>query len=260
MPFNLIIANPPFGVKNKLAKKVFDRFKETPSVFLCQPQTLTKYVDYISDFEQVDRHMFTDASLSDLCIVKTGKKTFDSFAEMVLNADPKLRDLWFACKNYNNVHGQYDWTSVRSWYPSLLDSSFDESTRFYFTVRTANDRVHKQNTCKDYKHNFDNVPARDLSNWHYANLPGKQLADICNDSWITFKTRVEFENFRDWWYRVPGKEAKTFINKLLDLHEKIYGMSFGANCVLPHVDWSHPWTDQEVLREIGLPENFLEKE
>lgn len=259
MSFDLIIANPPFGVKNKLAKKVFDMFKETPSVFLCQPQTFTKYVDYISGFWQVDRHMFTDASLSDLCIVKTGKKTFDSFAEMVLNADPKLRDLWFACKNYNKIHGQYDWTSVRSWYPSLLDPSFDESKRFYFTVRTANNRVHKQNTCKDYKHNFDNVPARDLSNWHYANLPNKQLADICNDSWITFKTRAEFENFRDWWYREPGKEAKTFINKLLDLHEKVYGMSFGANCVLPHIDWSHPWTDKEILKEIGLPEDFLEE-
>lgn len=55
-------------------------------------------------------------------------------------------------------------------------------------------------------------------------------------------------------------EAKTFINRLLDLHEKVYGMSFGANCVLPHLDWSHPWTDEEILKEIGLPEDFLGEE
>lgn len=40
-----ILANPPFGVKNKIAKKVFDMFKEIPSVFLCQPQTFTKCMD-----------------------------------------------------------------------------------------------------------------------------------------------------------------------------------------------------------------------
>lgn len=27
-----------------------------------------------------------------------------------------------------------------------------------------------------------------------------------------------------------------------------------------NLDWSHPWTDQEILKEIGLPEDFLEKE
>lgn len=32
------------------------------------------------------------------------------------------------------------------------------------------------------------------------------------------------------------------------------------NSCLPHLDWSHPWTDKEILKEIGLPEDFLEKE
>lgn len=27
-----------------------------------------------------------------------------------------------------------------------------------------------------------------------------------------------------------------------------------------NLDWSHPWTDKEILKEIGLPEDFLEKE
>lgn len=29
--------------------------------------------------------------------------------------------------------------------------------------------------------------------------------------------------------------------------------------LIPFVDWSHPWTDQEILKEIGLPEDFLER-
>lgn len=29
---------------------------------------------------------------------------------------------------------------------------------------------------------------------------------------------------------------------------------------LPRVDWSKPHTDAEILKEIGLPEDFLEKE
>ena len=30
--------------------------------------------------------------------------------------------------------------------------------------------------------------------------------------------------------------------------------------LIPFVDWSKSWTDQEILKEIGLPEDFLEKE
>ena len=28
----------------------------------------------------------------------------------------------------------------------------------------------------------------------------------------------------------------------------------------PNLDWSRPWTDAEILAELGLPEDSLEKE
>ena len=30
--------------------------------------------------------------------------------------------------------------------------------------------------------------------------------------------------------------------------------------LFPQVDWSRSWTDKEILKELGLPEDFLEKD
>lgn len=71
-------------------------------------------------------------------------------------------------------------------------------------------------------------------------------------------------NFRSWWYSITKtsktKVRKGLTNAFLDLNRDYVGA--GVECYLetfPNLDWSHSWTDQEILKEIGLPEDFLEK-
>ena len=48
------------------------------------------------------------------------------------------------------------------------------------------------------------------------------------------------------------------INK--DYSKNVFGNDPSINrypLTLPNLDWSHPWTDQEILKELGLLEDFL---
>lgn len=70
---------------------------------------------------------------------------------------------------------------------------------------------------------------------------------------LIFKSRQEKIN-AEYWHRT-GK-LYTRILKELDNGGSIDLIDF----VFPHLDWSHPWTDEEILEEIGLPKDFLEKD
>lgn len=62
-----------------------------------------------------------------------------------------------------------------------------------------------------------------------------------------FETKEEKENIINWWYN-----SKMASKLCWGLKKQSFGRGY-----LPRVDWSHPWTDEEILKEIGLPEDFL---
>ena len=57
----------------------------------------------------------------------------------------------------------------------------------------------------------------------------------------------EKENIINWWYN-----SKIASKLCWGLKKQSFGRGY-----LPRVDWSHPWTDAEILKELGLPEDFL---
>ena len=65
---------------------------------------------------------------------------------------------------------------------------------------------------------------------------------IFSARYFILKDAKEKKNAVDWFYG-----SKLFLKGI-------------PNSCFPHVDWSKSWTDQEILAEIGLPEDFLEKE
>ena len=111
--------------------------------------------------------------------------------------------------------------------------------------------MHKGNNAEDTNHNLLGQPI----NWR----------DKSSIYTIQFDDPVKLQNFKNWWYKVPGRGVgaqRTLIYFILDLLCEAYngGPSIKKYVwFLPNVDWSRPWTDAEVLKELELPEDFLER-
>lgn len=68
----------------------------------------------------------------------------------------------------------------------------------------------------------------------------------------------ERNNFKNWYYK-----AGKLVNTIRSIISQCENITPKPQCYIdyfPQVDWSRSWTDQEILKELGLPEDFLEKE
>lgn len=89
---------------------------------------------------------------------------------------------------------------------------------------------------------------------------------MCPVNAFVFLNKQERDNFSKWWYSclegAQGKKLRIGLtNACLDLIRDAISSSGGYyETYFPNLDWSRPWTDEEILKELGLPEDFLEKE
>lgn len=243
--FDLIIANPPYGDKSSLCKRISN------IVYLCAETCIVlepfggveNCYSCCESFERIKEpwKLFPDAGISNLNIFKLKPRAMNDFKTL---EDFVNKDNWF---------GEY--------------LKLNRSRKAVYDRRTANVK------CKEQK--LDEKRIFYLPNWlvqHIAShgpLIDKSLDNLHNvygakidwntpsvrtsgDRFIYFKSRTEFRNFRRWVY----KEKRLFTK----ICERMWFVGNKAEFekFLPHVDWSHPWTDQEILKEIGLPEGFLE--
>ena len=153
---------------------------------------------------------------------------------------------------YNSSHAPFYVTAHGYCTPKRKEALKDinEDLLFVVPIWCANDKIHKGNRSEDVRHNLLGQPI----NWR---TPSSIYA-------IQFDDPVKLQNFKNWWYRVPGKGVdaqRTLIYFILDLILEAYAGSPSVKkyvWFLPHVDWSRPWTDAEILAELNLPANFLE--
>ena len=68
-----------------------------------------------------------------------------------------------------------------------------------------------------------------------------------------FKTAAEKKNFTNFWY---CNGTLGLMHKLIKGLNKTSGV---VNLAIPRVDWSHPWTDEEILKEYGYTEEEIKE-
>ena len=246
MSFDLIIANPPYGDKSSLCKRISSIiYSCAETCIVLEPfGGVENCYSYCETFERVEKPqvLFPDAGISNLNIFKLKPKIMNDFKTL---EDFVNKDNWF---------GEY--------------LKLNRSRKAVYDRRTANVKCSKQNL--DEKRIFylpnwlvQHITAhgplinKSLDNLH--NIYGTKIdwntpsVRTAGDRFIYFKSRTEFRNFRRWVY----KEKKLFTK----ICERMWfvGNKAEFEMFLPHVDWSHPWTDSEILKEIGLPEDFLEE-
>ena len=289
--FDLIIANPPYGKSSSLAQQIIDTVKACAkqSIWLV-PVNTCKYDEVLKSCESVnilsrsDSNLFEGATTGRLSLLKISPKTNNSslvYEDLILSTlDKKLIDLRKATKAYNEKIGTKSIYTIDGTYllkkygktlkeaskqtlPKTFESIAnrnvkdlrDEGYCFYNTVRSTVDGVHFIDGY-DRRYNFEGIWDNKVDTTHSGDL-------------LCFESKEARNNFRDWWYSCTKKYAnkvecnrRGLTNMYLTLLGSCVSLSAGIGYYIdyfPQVDWSHPWTDSEILKELGLPEDFLEE-
>ena len=290
MSFDLIISNPPYGKSSSLAQQIIDTVKAyaKQSIWLvpvntCKYDKVLKSCESVNILSRADSSLFEGATIGRLSLLKISPKTNNSslvYEDLILSTlDKKLIELRKATKAYNEKIGiksiytidgnyllkKYDKTlkeASKQTLPKTFESIAnrnvkdlrDEGYCFYNTVRSTVDGVHFTDGY-DRRYNFEGIWDNKVDTAHSGDL-------------LCFESKEARNNFRDWWYSCTKKYAnkvecnrRGLTNMYLTLLGNCVSLSAGIGYYIdyfPQVDWSHPWTDQEILKEIGLPEDFLE--
>lgn len=292
MSFDLIIANPPYGKSSSLAQQIIDTAKTCAkqSIWLV-PVNTCKYDEVLKSCESVNvlsrtaSNLFEGATTGRLSLLKINPKLNNSlliYEDLILNTlDKKLVELRKATKAYNEKIGtksiytidgnyllkKYNKTlkeASKQTLPRTFESIAnrnvkdlrDEGYCFYNTVRSTVDGVHFIDGY-DRRYNFEGVWDDKVDTTHSGDL-------------LCFESKEARNNFRDWWYSCTKKytnkvecNRRGLTNMYLTLLGNCVSWSAGIGYYtdyFPNLDWSRPWTDEEILAELGLPEDFLEKE
>ena len=261
MSFNLILSNPPYGKSSSLSKKIVNTLLENKVaeeyVVLAPPSSFEVfYMKSFRDCGTTEDWFDTTAgsgvriALAKLSIEKVNK--YKSLEDVLLS--DKQKQLLKTLRVYNATHK----ACFRGDYPIIKKSNYSkfssiEENRIFLvpiqTAQQANCQVLRYGEC--FPHNFNNEPIV----WK------EKGAGVGSFVFDTFEQK---KNFAKWWYTY-SKES----NRMSMLRSALYKISYTLNGdagsrvlaeLTPNLDWSKPHTDQEILAEIGLPEDFLENE
>lgn len=248
MSFDLIIANPPYG---KIGTQILQKLQTlTPQVVALEQSAdikRNKLFQYIDKIEG-PYNCFEDAAVAVYAFSLKNKKVHSMEWESWsadYRYDKNIAPFYkknFARKEPWKYHC---WESEEKW-----RRLFNEDKTFLLTLRTVFDGVHSGEDALDVywnkKHICKFTPGeRTTGGFSSVDKQGRYAAQG-----YEFETKEEKENIINWWYN-----SKIASKLCWGLKKQSFGRGY-----LPRVDWSHPWTDQEILAEIGLPEDFLEKE
>ena len=281
--FTKVIANPPYGKSNSLSKKIVNALLENKvakEYVVLAPRNLykdSKILAHVAMYQGVE-NCFADASIDRLAITRVVPGTANKYTYESISLNRKQVELLSAIRKYNSCHDAHfhvvdgnnfskKWNlQLKDTNPQIqlsgnLKSIADEKLAdlvenfqcFFKTIWTPSNGVPISDS-HDIRYNLDNVFNEKVKEGWFKSR--------CGDLFI-FKDRVSRENFNKWWYscrELYGKERKGLTNFILGMLCEAVSGSAGVNSFyeyLPHVDWSHPWTDEEILKELGLPGDFL---
>lgn len=257
--FDLIIANPPFGEQGgNLARKITNKLQPLAqeTVVLAPIRSSVDVIDYIEDIQYLGNlSKYFEASCPAISINRIVSKKVCKYKDLA-DARKSEKQLQFekAVRLYNSSHEPF-YVATHGYCNLKRKEALkdvNEDLLFVVTNWCASDKVHKGNNAEDTNHNLLGQPI----NWR----------DKSTIYTIQFDDPVKLQNFKNWWYKVPGRcvdAQRTLIYFILDLLCEAYngGPSIKKYVwFLPNVDWSKPHDDASILRELGLPEDFLEKE
>ena len=255
--FDYIIANPPYAMGNELTKTVvenveFGKYINLMPASKYKGKELYKYVESIEKVED----NFDDACVGEsltITIMSKTADTFSSFDELEMcKFDERFRKFYENnSKKENNINYTFVYKISKS-KDEIKEAlnKINSDTDFFISQRTADNGVHIDDGATDRKWNLG-YNISDTSIFNITKWTGGAWGT--QGGFIQFNKKVEKDNFTNFWYR-NGKNG--LMNKLIKGLNKTNGT---IELAIPRVDWSHPWTDEEILKEYGYTEEEIKE-
>ena len=253
--FDLIIANSPYRKGGTLAKEISKAILQVADNVVClQPTSCAKYLfenlQFIENLGPIDDYFATNAKglgtkISIFKMTSTKQNIYKSFDDVILNNREK--EWCKTVKSYNE--GKECFAKMLPYLYDKKDFPYEEDLIFEIANWLPYCGVAAK-SCKsqDYRHNFLHQPIE----WRHGNQQYGML----------FPSKETVGNFTGWWYKWENTNEGPFtvLKLILSILNKIGNGDPSINKYpkyFPNLDWSRPWTDQEILAELNLPEDFL---
>lgn len=253
--FDYIIANPPYAMGNELTKTIvenveFGKYINLMPVSKYKGKELYRYVESI---EKVEDH-FDDACVGESLIVTEMSKTADTFSSFeeleMCKFDERFRKFYEKnltlvatySKIISEIQGFRTENSIQNFILTL-----DKNLDFLFINRVAYNGVDLSGLPFEWNIN-KSVEPKDIS---FGTQGDKGFR--AQYGFISFNSDIEKNNFTEFYYR-NGKNGL--------MHKLIKGLNKSSGSIelaIPRVDWSHPWTDEEILKEYGYTEEEIKE-
>ena len=251
----IILTNPPYSLGNQITATVLNNvdFDEYVNLMPISKYKGSKIYQHIVP-DSITNVTWTGDAHTKPSIVRLQKKTENiTKDEFMLNTyDSKF-------KKYiqENLNRKIPFTFIRPDGRTEQDArvkakslGINNDTSFFLTRRAVTDGPHLTENCHDYR-------------WNVAKTDNNDNIEIAYDkcmkiwhvrgSYILFNSKKEKDNFTKWWYE---KGKKGLCEKLL---AAIRDVTDSARPVIPRVDWSHEWTDEEILKDYGYTDEEVEE-
>ena len=250
--FSKIIANPPYGKRSSLSKKIVNALLKNKvakeMVVLAPPRSFADSLTYLKEHVKVGRTSeYFDIGVTNGVDISLGYFTStlqNKYKDFYRLITPKKEiQLYEALLRYNEGREGF-WEKEIG---NLRNFTEDDTYLFaipFFTPEHAHSYELRKGIC--YEHNFE----------------GKKwpVTDAITHNGFIIKKNYK-TNFTNWWYGYL-KDNNTLLKEIANMIYYIASASPSLKVYLkflPRVDWSRSWTDEEILKELGLPEGFLEE-
>ena len=247
--FDYIIANPPYAMGNELTKTVVENVEFGKYINL-MPASKYKGKElyrYVESIDKVEDH-FDDAEIGESLTVATMSKiadTFKSFGELEMcKFDERFKKFY---EKNNSIKSSFVVGPILS---KPTREHYSQNTDFFVYLRASANGVDMCGGTYDWNNRLKSE--QELMPYIIRKHECKNKEVVCGQ-FIFFNTSTEKDNFTDFWYR-SGRMGL--------MHKLIKGLNKSCGTIdiaIPRVDWSHPWTDEEILKEYGYTEEEIKE-
>lgn len=246
--FDYIIANPPYAMGNELTKTVvenveFGKYINLMPASKYKGKELYRYVESIDKVDDNFDDAYVGESLTITEMSKTADK-FKSFEELEMckfeEKFKKFYELNLLRKSPFNI-GPYCSKPTKQ--------NYSQDTDFFVYLRAADHGIDMSGGAFDW----NNKLKSEQELMPYILRTYEDRGQMVCGQFIFFSTEEEKKNFTDFWYK-NGTQGL--------MHKLIKGMHKSSGTIdtaIPRVDWSHPWTDEEILKEYGYTEEKIKE-
>lgn len=233
--FDLGIVNPPYEIGNAV---ITETMKHCDEAVVLMPLSRYKKDGLYKKIKNIDIIPMGTAGFEDadttphICELKSNYNNNFSYEEIQLYSYDQKWVKYYRENLKRKASWESKWLLTKK---ECLELPRDKT--FCLTVRTGVDGVHKTSNCFDYIYNktyekIENNPTLNETSKGVVMVP-----------WSIFNTTIEKQNCQNFWYSSKiMSEIAQGVNK-----QSISNI----NSFFPKVDWTKPWTDEEILKDYG---------